>query len=240
MNIKVYSLDGNLLVDNVYECSDEIEKLLTYIEIFIFKNQICRCSMVLVDLHNTNTFYKYCCDYNKIKFVDVFGTVDLVEFNIILLNKKKIYDAPYCDKIKKNPIISFELFKEDYSIITNIDDTLRNDYKFMLKCIKYNCIAFYYASHKLKNNYDFLLDCMDIDDGLFDYVIDRINNDYDFAIYAMSKYPELIKYLSFELRDDYKIAYICVKNNKKCIFNISKRLQKHKKIRDLFGMINIY
>ena len=81
-----------------------------------------------------------------------------------------------------------------YRTVQFFGNSLKNDAKFMMKCMNYNELASFFISSELKNNYEFLIESININKYMLDHVIELMNNEKEFAKYAIERIPELKQY----------------------------------------------
>ena len=103
----------------------------------------------------------------------------------------------------------FELYLKNTKILIWLDKIFKNNFDFMIKCIKIKHEFFKFASKDLKNNRDFIIAALDIHPS----IINSINGDFlideTITVGFYAKYPHLIPtFVPFLMTDNFKLEIL--------------------------------
>ncbi len=149
IQIIVYSLGGNVVLNNYFDKSDNMEKLLSILESIVAKNNTCKCCFDLVSCDSDPKIIHQCTNYlcntpDLRTFKNIFGNNDCATMNVVRLNNYMLNDdneldislTPFCDKLKNNENIILKSIVKNYNILYYISNDLKNNSIFVDKCLK--------------------------------------------------------------------------------------------------------
>jgi hypothetical protein len=176
--------------------------------------------------HHSFRYLDYKFRSNKKFIIDNAKFIFSCPNNIIYIS----YDLRY-DKNFILSIIKYESSRCEYwdcnasSTLKHLNETLQDDIEVIEKYLKYNKLAFKFASNNIKANKTFVMKFMDGCSDSFQFADKSFKDNKEFVLFAILKNPYLLQFVSERLKDNNKIVETAVSLRGSTLEFASKRLQ---------------
>lgn len=135
------------------------------------------------------------------------------------------------DRLKKEPkILNMVADKNGVTALSNAPIEMKNDKKFVIRCLKSNGEALYYASDELKNDKDAVIAAIKQSSNALRLASPLRQNDKEVVLKAVRQYGNSLRYASDELKGDKDVVLAAIQQNGMALQWASEKLKDNEEI----------